>query len=358
MHVLLPLLLQLTPPASAQDTQQPRRVALVVGISSYENLPDEVSLNYARSDAATVAAALEGPANYDVVLSLSDRQATRSALLETLRTKVAQEVTPDDHLLVYFVGHGLGADLDAPTLLTYDSTLENGHKDGLELGLFASELHSLTQPKQLVVVTDAIHDNQLNGLFFYGPAANQWPAMPAGVAILSSSSASEGSRDGVFGSAFADAISGAADLNGDTRIDGKEMLGYLKSRLTIADQTPLSQASDDKELDTFTYASGVVSGRTIAGGSADNLIFADHRIHAAKFVFEEGASASVQCRATPIRACDPICYVRDFTAGPCQLTAIVEGREAKGTVLVHVPGKYSCSVHSDGRLACTPPPSP
>ena len=50
--------------ASAQDPE-PKRIALVIGLSSYSKLAPELQLDSARTDAARVAAALEQAAGFD-----------------------------------------------------------------------------------------------------------------------------------------------------------------------------------------------------------------------------------------------------------------------------------------------------
>jgi hypothetical protein len=83
-------------------------------------------------------------------------------------------------------------------------------------------------------------------------------------------------------------------------------------------------------------------------------VYPDYDIWSAKFVFDAGMRATVQCREAQAKSCDPICYVRSFEAGPCELTAEVSGVEQKGRVVALVPGKYECGVRS-GQVVCTPP---
>lgn len=342
------------PPDAEDADRRPSFVAVVVGIGAYENLPREVELDFARSDASTVASVLNGGGRYDHVFHLADRQATKAQIEETIRTRAAQHVGPDDVLMLYFVGHGVGADLGVPILLASDSTLENAQDDGLELTAFARDLASWTRAGSTIIITDAIHKNQLDGVYFYGPAADEWPPVGPNTLIISSSQAAQPAGDRVFGNAFADALAGAADENGDTRITAAELSEYLNTRLTGTGQRPVfaGTASDD-----LVIAQGVKPGTTASstGGLDSGAIFGDYEVHAAKFVFRDGASPTVQCRNVPVRACDPICYVRNFKAGPCQLGAVIDGEEVKGMALALLPGKYECSLRPDKSLSCNPP---
>jgi hypothetical protein len=59
-----------------------------------------------------------------------------------------------------------------------------------------------------------------------------------------------------------------------------------------------------------------------------------------------------------VKSCDPSCYVRNFKAGTCTLTAIVDGAEVRGKTLALVPGKYDCGLRADKSLSCLPPQMP
>jgi hypothetical protein len=111
------LLMGLISAAHAQDAPQGQRIAVVIGLSSYNSLPDAVELDFARSDAAQVAKSLEDTAHFDRVFLLGDGEADRESIRQTLRTEVAQLIGPNDTFLLYFAGHGIGADLGIPTFL-------------------------------------------------------------------------------------------------------------------------------------------------------------------------------------------------------------------------------------------------
>lgn len=359
LSLLVPLLL---PAAHAQTAPPPGAnfVAVVVGLSSYENIPDAVELNFARSDAAVVEKSLRENAGFTKTFLLTDGKATRDGVRELLRTEVAQLVGPNDVFLFYFVGHGIGADLDEPALLAFDSTMETVHEDGFELAGFAKDLATFTQAGTTLVVTDAIHSNQLDGVYFFGPSANQWPAMRPNTLLLSSSQADSPARDGAFGTVFADAIAGASDGNGDGMVTAHELTDYLVARISPIGQIPVAAgdyAEDmvlarDVRLDAATAASA-----TNAPIPDINAQMPDTLVWSSKFVFREGASQTVQCRDQPVKACTPSCYVRDFMAGICEVSAVVDGATMTGQVPVVYPGKYDCGLRA-GRLGCKPPLKP
>jgi hypothetical protein len=341
---------------AAKSEGAPTYVAVVVGLSQYATLPEEVELNFARSDAATVADALQDLGQYNYVFLLTDREATREKVVDTLRTKAAQFTGPNDTLLVYFVGHGIGADLGRPTLLAYDSTLEAAQTDGFDVAAFAQDIATWTRAGTTIVVTDAIHKNQLDGIPFHGPAADQWPSIGPKTLVISSTKAASPGKDGAFGVAFADAIAGAADADSDGRVSAAELTAYLDQRFIGTEQTPIAAGQTDEGL---IVARGVTPGMTAVGGKEEvPIVTKDYEIYAAKFVFRDGIGQTVSCPGAPLRSCDPSCYVRNFRAGPCQLTALVDDKEIRGVTLALLPGLYQCDVRAGHKLGCVPPAPP
>lgn len=346
-------------------------VAVVVGISAYRHLPDATELNFGRADAATVAAALRESANFDHVFLLNDGEATRDGITEVLRTRAPQVAGPDDFFLFYFVGHGIGADLGLPVLLASDSTLQNGQEDGFEITSFARDLQTWIRAGTALIVTDAVHRNQLDGISFFGPAASEWPAMPPGWMLLSASQAQRPGTDGALGKVFADGIGGAADANRDGIVTGAELTAFLTRRLEPRGQTPEVAGQVPPDLVVAQGVRGQPADPRPSKGAAGTtgepaepepkpepappkVVLPDWTVSAAKFVWAGGAGQSVQCREQPVTACAPSCYVRSFLAGPCRLKAIFEGVELSGEVMVLGPGKYDC-MRKGGDLVCSGP---
>lgn len=344
--------------ASAQAKRDPHPnktyVAVVIGISAYENMPEEVELDFARSDAATVAEALQQQAAFDHVFLLSDRNATKAAITEVFREKAAQLTGPNDVLLVYFAGHGIGSDLGIPTLLAYDSTVQNGHEDGFPVEQFATDIATWTRAGSTILVTDTVHKNQLDGIYFYGPSATQWAGIGPNTMTVSATAKEVPATDGVFSLPFADGLSGAADQNADGKITAGELQEYLVARMEPFKQEPSFGGTFQS---TMVIADGVVPGATATGNDAlDNkVVYGEHEVYAAKFVFRDGTNPTVQCRDKEAQPCDSSCYVRNFLAGPCTITAFHLGQQVKGVTLAMVPGKYDCGLRADKSLACLPP---
>jgi hypothetical protein len=351
-----------TPPPSDRNY-----VAVVIGISAYANLPDPVELDFGRADAATVAKALGEQASFDEVFLLGDGEATKQAITELMRTEVPQLVGPDDVLLFYFVGHGIGADLGLPVLLTHDSTLENGQEDGFELTALARDLQTWTRAGSTLVVTDVVHRNQLDGIYFYGPSARAWPPLPANWMVLSASQPQTPGKDGQFGPVFAEAMSGAADADRDRLVTAAELFAYLVSRLSPEGQVPLAAGEYDGGMVVAEGVRGApepepdpVPSVSVAPAPqaepevVEKVVWPDYRVSKAKFVFKDGSAQTVRCREASVTSCAPNCYVYDVLAGPCEVQAVYEGVELQGSHPVLGPGLYTCS-RAGGDIVCQDP---
>jgi hypothetical protein len=87
--------------------------ALVIGNEDYSSAPHLSTLRFARADCAAVGDVFTTNYGFQVTM-LTNRQATLGAITNQLATSLA-EMTPQDDVVVYFVGHGLteqGADGD------------------------------------------------------------------------------------------------------------------------------------------------------------------------------------------------------------------------------------------------------
>lgn len=323
-----------------------RQVALVVGVGSYGKLPADIRLSSPANEATAVAAALRAAGFQDVVL-LRDGEAGKGTIEAMIRDRLAPTLTAGDILVVYFAGHGVGADLGVPTLLAYDSTIENGEKDGLELNTFAADLRAWSHAGTNLIVTDAIHSQQTSGVSLYGPAATQWPPMPPGFVVVSSSPAGVPAKDGGFGSAFIDAVQ-KGDRSRDGVVSAAELLVSLGDSLAASGQTPVINPGYNPNIVVFRGNAPVVASVPDAPPPPQ---YPDKDVPAAKFVWMEGESQIVSCRNVEPVECLGSCYVRSFKAGPCGLQMLAGGETVKGEVVVTEPGRYDCARSMVG-LSC------
>jgi uncharacterized caspase-like protein len=101
--------------------------ALVIGISKYQKLPQDLWLQYpdadARSFAQHVATPRGGGVPPDRLLVLTNEQATTTAIRDAFRNFL-QRPAKDDTVFVLIAGHGT-VDSKGAYILTYDSDPEN-----------------------------------------------------------------------------------------------------------------------------------------------------------------------------------------------------------------------------------------
>jgi hypothetical protein len=355
LPLLMALLFALPAGAAPGDGPAPpvevgKRVALVVGVSSYEKLPPELQVDSSRTEATRVAAALEQGAGFDQVRLLTDASATLSNLRSVLEEQVSKEVQWRDLFLFYFVGQGLGGDFGEPRLLLYDTDPEQLEATSIAVKDLASLMQKFVPAARFVVVTDAARDGALNGLALLGPSGNDWPPLGNQSFIISSAAPRQVSQPGVFSKAFIEAVSGGGDTNADGMVTGSELNGFL----VLA----VPNATAGKQLPTVNskYNPGIeITRRRGAGAGATVVNLPLLRLDKVKFVFPANSTPKVQCTGMiEPRNCDGGCYLFDIQAGDCQVAMTVDGKELAAATKVEQRGAYRCGVF-DGAVQCTPP---
>lgn len=337
--------------AAAQDVP-PRRVALVVGVSSYEKLPAALALDTPRTDAARVAAALEQDAGFDRVRLLTDASATRANLVSVLEGQVGAEVGPNDLFLLYFVGHGMGADFGDPRLLVYDTDPDALEETSIGVRDLAAKLQASIHPARWVVMTDAAFEGQFDGVALLGPTGNDWPALGPHSFVISSAAPRQTARPGVFARAVIDGLGGGADSNEDGQVTASELNGWLVTTVpeaTGGKQSPTVQGTYDPSV-----VIGVARRQVVELAPVQTVeITPVARLDKVKFVVHGGAAPTVQCPDAAPLVCDPSCYVWDVSPGACRVTARVGGADVDAVVDVRQRGAYTCTAVG-AALQCGP----
>lgn len=348
--------------AHAQQTPA-RRVAVVIGVSSYPGLGAGATLPSASTEATRLTLALKEDAHYDEVRLLLDSQATVASVQALFRDGLRGSIGAQDQLLVYFVGHGIGGDFDDPYLLFYDSQASDPAGTGLSVKTLGAAVRASVQPASVIIVTDASHAGTVEGgLALLGPAASQWPDLGPQSLVISSSSMREVAQEGAFAKHFSDAITGGADENDDHFVSAAELQRYLLLAVpyeTNKKQTPSIAGRFEPGLQ---LSKGVILKPTMpagAVGKGQQTIIVneqppelDHTIDAVKFVFRDAREGQVQCRgATEPALCEPYCYVRELQAGACQVSAVQGSRTLKAAPFVTTRGVVICEPSGD-KLAC------
>jgi formylglycine-generating enzyme required for sulfatase activity len=154
-RILVVLLLAWCLPVLAQTTQNPRRVAFVIGNAAYQN---EQRLVNPHADAALIARTLREQLKFDEVVERRDL--TRRQLVD-LVAEVRTRGRKADAVVVYFSGHGMQGATGGNFLLPVDARIEQPDhvaSEGLNAQLLVDALRQ-AEPRVGLLVLDACRNN-------------------------------------------------------------------------------------------------------------------------------------------------------------------------------------------------------
>jgi uncharacterized caspase-like protein len=138
MTVTAPWLLAAEGPAGAKT------YALVIGISRYEKLPQDLWLQYPEADAKAFSDHLASPRGGSVppdrMLVLTNEHATTASVRNAFRTFLKTGPGRNDTVFILIAGHGT-VDNSGAYILTYDSDPQNLARTALPM----AELHTLVE---------------------------------------------------------------------------------------------------------------------------------------------------------------------------------------------------------------------
>jgi uncharacterized caspase-like protein len=135
---------------AAEAPPPAKTFALVVGISKYQRLPQDLWLQYPDADAKALSrhfsSARGGAVPADQMLVLTNEQATTAAIREAFQTFLKTRPGKNDTVYIMIAGHGT-VDNSGAYILTYDSDTENLVGTALPM----AELHSVVEQALLKV---------------------------------------------------------------------------------------------------------------------------------------------------------------------------------------------------------------
>ena len=142
--ILLTFVLAAFSLSAAEPPPGAKTFALVVGISKYQKLPQDLWLQYPEADARALNAHLSSPRGgnipKDQIRLLTNEQATTAAVRDGLQTFLKTRPGKDDTVYVLIAGHGT-VDSSGAYILTYDSDPENLAGTALPM----AELHTVVE---------------------------------------------------------------------------------------------------------------------------------------------------------------------------------------------------------------------
>ncbi|MFH1465782.1 MAG: caspase family protein [Pseudomonadota bacterium] len=229
---ILALLASLVLPSTAMAA--PRRVAVVIGVGSYPTLAPETALPGAAAEAMALARSLTESSGFHQVLPLIDGVATRAGVEGLLFQTLPAQLQPEDLLLVFFAGHGVGADFGEPYLLPSDVDPADVQGTALPVSELARRLRDALPGVKLAILTDAVHDQRMGDLALMGPNAGSWPDLDCEFLALSATGPRELPAHTPFTRLLTDGLAGAADTSGDGLVTSGELVRFVQVQTEAA----------------------------------------------------------------------------------------------------------------------------
>ncbi|MFL5357899.1 caspase family protein [Archangium sp.] len=234
------------------DAYAPRRLALLVGVSQFQDSQWR-DLRYSSKDAEDLAAALRDPArgHFDQVRVLTrPEETTRASILGALRQLRQEATRPDDVVVVYFSAHGTLARDGKGELKRYLVTTDAAYRaiaqTALSMDALKSEFDQLPSRRRLMVLATCHSGSgksllpreleaELAGVkagFYARPLEESSRASMVFAACDWGETAreDEGLRNDIYTHFLIDGLNGAADRNIDGAVTATEAHDYARRR--------------------------------------------------------------------------------------------------------------------------------
>lgn len=218
--------------------------AIVIGISEYQN---RKGLIFADSDAYNVVNYLLSTSlDSSSIFMLTNKEATSANILNTLEY-VKEISSANDHLLIYFSGHGNidhSSQSDVNQLLCYDCPINFINAGGsISIHQLRSYAYNLIDAKNsgVMLVIDACIPNESIPDNSSNPSSHSHPEkysefLSSHPGEISTEGNKQDSGGGIFTHFFLEGLIGAADRNTDNKITVKELSEYLYKSVPSATQ--------------------------------------------------------------------------------------------------------------------------
>src|SRR5690349_20106193 len=235
----------------------PRSYAVIVGISGYRNLPENLQLKYAERDAQSIYTILISPegGNFkaeNVHLLLGDR-AGLAAIRREIDEWLPSVAREDDRVLIYFAGHGFmyqGKGYLAP----FDFDLNKVAQTGYPMDELGTVIGGKIKAKSKILLTDACHSGAITPEDT--ESLNQTlGGLQKSLFSLTASRARERSFEspdlkgghGVFTYYVVSGMAGSADADADGIVTADKLAEYVHTQVreyTSGKQNPTSDKSN------------------------------------------------------------------------------------------------------------------
>ncbi len=220
--------------------------AVVIGVSSYQNLSPDQQLRFAHRDAQEFAAFLRSPYGggfpSNQLKLLVNQEATLSAIRTAMGTWLPRSAEPGDVAYIFFAGHGVVEGERDGYLLPYDADPQNLYATALPIAEVDRIITERIKARTIILMADACHAGRLGWAarnaeqqMLVNRYLEEVGKSGAGVFRLLGSRATErsfedprwGGGHGVFTYFLLQGLRGKADSDQDGMVRAAELLDYL-----------------------------------------------------------------------------------------------------------------------------------
>lgn len=283
--------------------------AVIIGISSYKNVPPEGQLRFAHRDAEDLASFLRSPRGggfpSNHIKLLLNQDATLSAIRTAIGTWLVRSAERDDVIYIFFAGHGVVEGDNDGYLLAHDSDPQNLYATALQVSELDRIITQRLHARIVVLMADACHAGQIGwasrGATEPALIANYLDEVGksgAGVFRLLASRANErsfedsrwGGGHGAFTHFMLEGLKGKGDRDKDGFVRVGELLDYLSEVVpeetralqhprfagSIDPRLPLSAPGTEKPRDASDAAAPIRTCSLEVRGAAGSEVYVDN----------------------------------------------------------------------------------
>jgi tetratricopeptide (TPR) repeat protein len=320
---------------AATTVDIPRSYALVIGISSYKNLPASAQLAFPDRDAEDIYAALISPEGGQFPAENVHKLINERATIANVRHEIEEwlpSVTQDnDRVLIYFAGHGFVSG-GKGWLATNDVDIHNIPATAYSMDALGSTVGGKIKGKWKVLITDSCHSGAIT------PESDRKQVNDTLLDLQKSLFSLTASRDreqsfesdkwggghGIFTYYVVKGMEGEADTNGDGVVDADELSEYVHTNVRMAtggQQNPTSERGSFDPNMVLAYNASRVKGAALPAPQYGNLIIETNMDGTEVFV--DGRSAGVVNTGAALR-------LPGITPGAHTIKAVHMGYEPDG----------------------------
>jgi len=299
------------PPSAAKPVTVPRSYAVIIGVSSYPKLPENLQLQFAERDAQAMYTILISPEGgsfkAENVHLLTGAKATLASVRHEIDEWLPSVAKEDDRVLIYFAGHGFvveGKGFLAPS----DIDRENIASTAYPMDELGAVIGGKIQAKNKILLTDACHSGAIT------PEDSQnlnrtLSDLNKSLFSLTASRDRERSFEspdlegghGVFTYYVVKGLEGAADASHDGVISADELAEYVRTNVRDATKGQQNPTSDRGSFDPEMLLAVAPANAAPAAPPAPKFgtLVIESNVDGVE-VFVDGQSVGMASKAKPI----------------------------------------------------------